>query len=309
MTQVYGRDLDLNLLRVFVVVAETGSVTEAARRLLLTQPAISAALKRLAMAVDVPLFSRSGRNLVLTTRGERLLAAAVPCLETLLHAALTPTTFDPLRSERAIRIGLSDKSEVWLLPPLLRVLADDAPKMKIIGVPVQLRSAGDLLASDRVDLAIAHVRTPPPGIECRPLYRDTLVCLFDPRHVRFGKNATRAQYLAAEHVGVSYDGSLRGLVEQVIGVERRVRVSVASVHSVGPLVDGSALVATLPGVVAQQIREHRPHLRIVPAPFTVSRVPVDLLSRRALADDEAVRFVAERIVAVAKKLARVSRVA
>jgi len=134
--------------------------------------------------------------------------------------------------------------------------------MKIIAVSVQFRSAGDLLAADRVDLAIGHTRTPPPGIELRPLYRDSLVCLFDPAHVRFRKNATRAQYLAAEHVGVSYDGTLRGLVEQMLAVERRIRVSVVSVHSVGPIVDGSALVATLPGVVAQQIREQRPHLRI-----------------------------------------------
>ena len=309
MTQVYGRDLDLNLLRVFVVVAETGSVTEAARRLLLTQSAISAALKRLATAVDAPLFARSGRSLVLTTRGERLFAVAVPCLETLLHAALTPTTFDPQRSERAIRIGLSDKSEVWLLPPLLRLLAADAPRMKIIAVSVQFRSAADLLAADRVDLAIGHTRAPPPGIELRPLYRDSLVCLFDPAYVRFRKNATRAQYLAAEHVAVSYDGTLRGLIEQMFGVERSIRASVASVHSIGPIVDSSALVATLPGVVAQQIRQQRPHLRTIPAPFANESITVDLLSRRALADDEAVRFVAERIVSVATKLAKAIRAA
>ena len=304
MSPVYGRDLDLNLLRVFVVVAETGSVTEAARRLLLTQSAISAALKRLATAVDAPLFARSGRNLVLTTRGERLLAAAVPCLDTLLHAALTPATFDPRQSERAIRLGLSDKSEVGLLPPLLRALAVDAPKMKIIAIPAHIRTAGDLLVADRVDLAIGHLRVVPPGVERRLLYRDSLVCLFDPAHARLRKNATRAHYLAAEHVGVSYDGTLRGLVEQMFAVERNVRVSVASVHSVGPIVDGSALVATLPGVVARQIREQRPHLRIVPAPFPVDSISVDLLSRRALADDEAVCFVAERIVAVATRLAK-----
>jgi LysR family transcriptional activator of mexEF-oprN operon len=47
MPEIYERDLDLNLLRVFAVVAEAGSVTEAARRLYLTQPAVSAALRRL----------------------------------------------------------------------------------------------------------------------------------------------------------------------------------------------------------------------------------------------------------------------
>lgn len=69
MPTVYGRDLDLNLLRVFAVVAEAGSVTEAAGRLYLTQPAVSAALRRLTATLGAPLFVRRGRSLVLSSRG------------------------------------------------------------------------------------------------------------------------------------------------------------------------------------------------------------------------------------------------
>src|SRR5512147_574694 len=95
MIENYGRDLDLNLLRVFLVVAEAGSVTEAASRLYLTQPAVSAALRRLAAAVGAPLFARTGRGLSLTARGQRLLATARPHLAALVTAALSPATFDP----------------------------------------------------------------------------------------------------------------------------------------------------------------------------------------------------------------------
>lgn len=62
MPGIYGRDLDLNLLRVFAVVAESASVTDAAKRLYMTQPAVSAALRRLTTAVGAPLFVRSGRG-------------------------------------------------------------------------------------------------------------------------------------------------------------------------------------------------------------------------------------------------------
>src|SRR5688572_13428568 len=95
MNNVYGRDLDLNLLRVFVVVAETGSVTKAASRLYVTQPAVSAALRRLLTAVGQPLFARAGRGLSLTARGRRLLGSARPHMEALVRAALSPTVFDP----------------------------------------------------------------------------------------------------------------------------------------------------------------------------------------------------------------------
>src|SRR5512147_1871617 len=100
MNEGYGRDLDLNLLRVFVVVAEAGSVTGAAARLYLTQPAVSAALRRLTEAVGAPLFVRAGRGLALTARGRRMFAAARPHLAALLEAAFEPAKFDPRTSDR-----------------------------------------------------------------------------------------------------------------------------------------------------------------------------------------------------------------
>src|SRR4029079_12756794 len=94
ISEDYGRDLDLNLLRVFVVVAQTQSVTRAAARLYLTQPAVSAAMRRLADSVGTPLFARSGRGLVLTERGSRLLAVVAPQLEEMVRATLSPPEFD-----------------------------------------------------------------------------------------------------------------------------------------------------------------------------------------------------------------------
>src|SRR5215468_10955424 len=132
MLTVYGRDLDLNLLRVFAVVAETGSATEAAKRLYLTQPAVSAAIRRLTSTVGAPLFARSGRGLVLTSRGERLRDGIHPHLHRLIDAALTPPTFDPATSDRTLRLGLADSAELWLLPQLLRVLEAEAPHMRVV---------------------------------------------------------------------------------------------------------------------------------------------------------------------------------
>src|SRR5215475_5724085 len=104
MPNVYGRDLDLNLLRVFTVVAETGSVTAAASHLYLTQPAVSAALRRLTAVIGVPLFARSGRGLVLTSRGARLRDGLKPHLQRIVDAALAPATFDPKTSDRTLRL-------------------------------------------------------------------------------------------------------------------------------------------------------------------------------------------------------------
>ena len=299
MNGVYGRDLDLNLLRVFVVVAETGSVTAAASRLYLTQPAVSAALRRLTTAVGAPLFARVGRGLGLTTRGERLLAVARPHLEALLHGAFAEAAFDPRQSERTVRLGLSDTNEMWLLPPLLRVLAADAPRMRLLAVPVQFRTVSEAFATRRIDLAVALADDLPAGVVRETLFRGKLVCLFDPRHARLGPRPTRDAYLAADHIIVSYNGDFRGVIEDALGHERRVRLSVSTFDSVGRLVDGTALVATVPDHVARLSITERPHLRIAPLPFASQGGATELLSLSTLADDPAIAFLTGHVRTIA----------
>ncbi|MCZ7681870.1 MAG: LysR family transcriptional regulator [Sandaracinaceae bacterium] len=302
MNETYARDLDLNLLRVFVVVADAGSVTAAAAQLYLTQPAVSAALKRLTSAVGEPLFTRQGRGLVLTARGERLLASARPHLGALVEAAFAPARFDPATSERVVRLGLSDASEAWLLPAMLRELRERAPRMRVVVLPVQFRTVGEALASGRVDLAVTVADELPAGVTREALFEGGFVCLFDPRHVRLGARPSRERYLAADHVIVSYNGDLRGIIEDFYGVSRRVRCSVSSFSVVGAVVDDTALVATVPDIVARSILAVRPHLAVAPVPFELSGTAVELLARAAVEDDPAVRFVRDVLARVARAL-------
>jgi LysR family transcriptional regulator, mexEF-oprN operon transcriptional activator len=301
MHEIYEKDLDLNLLRVFLVVAEAGSVTEAASRLYLTQPAVSAALRRLASAVGAPLFVRAGRGLVLTTRGQRLFTTARPLLQALVEATVAPTTFDARTSERTVRIGLSDTTETWLLPPLLHRLAQEAPRMRFIVVPVQFRTIAAALSTSQVDLAVTVADELPADTRRLPLLSARFVCLFDPRHARPGNPLTLERYLEHEHVIVSYNGDLRGIIEDIYGLQRRIRVSVPQFHSVGALVEGSALLATVPDLVARQILALRPKLRTAALPL--EQQPgngLELLWRATVDDDEALRFVRERVLLVAQ---------
>lgn len=302
MTVNYGRDLDLNLLRVFAVVAETGSVTQAAARLYLTQPAVSAALRRLTAAVGAPLFVRQGRGLALGSRGARLHAAIRPHLQALIDAALAPAELDPRTSERTFRLGLSDATEVWLLPALLRAFAAEAPRVRVVAIPVQFRTVGAALASGGVDAAVTVADELPAGVRRRALYRGGFVCLLDPRHARAGRRLTQERYFAHEHVAVSYNGDLRGIVEDALGRARRVRCSVSTFANVGAIVDGTALLATVPRIVAREIRRVRPHLRAAALPFELPVAALELLWTAASEDDAGCAFLRaqiERIVTAA----------
>ena len=300
MTEAYARDLDLNLLRVFAVVAETGSVTAAAARLYLTQPAVSAALRRLTEAVGAPLFVRQGRGLVLGSRGARLAGAIRPHLQALVDAALAPAELDPRTSERTFRLGLSDATELWLLPALLRAFEAEAPRMRIVAIPVQFRTVGDLLASGRVDAAVTVADELPAGIRREALHHGRFVCLFDPRHVRARGRITEARYFAHDHVVISYNGDLRGIVEDTLGRARRVRCSVSTFANIGALIDGTPLLATVPEIVAREIRRVHPHLQAATLPFELPRSPLELLWPAAVDDDPACAFLRSRIVEIVR---------
>lgn len=299
MSRNYGRDLDLNLLRVFQVVADSGSVTEAAALLYLTQPAVSAALKRLALALGAPVFVQRGRGLALTERGQQLLVSVRQHLGPLLDAALEPPVFDAKQSQRTLRLGVSDAMELWLLPRLLARLEQEAPKMRLVCVPVQFRTVGAALASGSVELAISVADELPAGTRRQALYQGDFVCLFDRRRAPFKAKLSEAEYFAREHVIVSYNADLRGVVEDALGKTRRVRCSVSSFANVGAILDGTSLVATVPRLVAEHARALYPELASAELPFRLQGTPVELLWSAAVDDDASIRFVREHIVALA----------
>ena len=299
MNNNYGRDLDLNLLRVFCIVADAGSVTHAASKLYLTQPAVSAALARLGRAVGAPLFVREGRKLSLTSRGKALRARAEPHLSALVHAALAPEAFDVKQSDRVLRLGLSDASESWLLPGLLQLLRHAAPRMRLVAVPVQFRTVGAALVSGGIDMAVTVADELAPAVRRRRLFWGDFVCLFDRRFARVGKRLTERQYFEREHVVVSYNADLRGIVEDLTRKSRSVRCSIGSFANIPAVVEGSDLLATVPRLFAKAAVRARPHLAHRELPFKLEGSYTELLWLRASDDDDACRFLRERIEEVA----------
>ena len=302
MNAVHERDLDLNLLPVLLAVSDTGSVTAAAQKLYVTQSAVSAALKRLESALDVALIARHGRGVVLTERGTRLVAEIRPHLDAMLQAALTPRVFDPRTSDRIVRLGLSDAGEEWLLPPLLQQLTVSAPRLRLICTPIQFRTLPDALATRRVDVAVTVADELSPSVLRKTLLRPRFVCLFDPRFVRLGARPTERAYLSQKHVLVSYNGDLRGIIEDYFGRDRDVCCSVGTFSGIGAIVDGSRLVATVPDFVARATRRQRPHLQVAPLPFRLNEGSVELIWPEATDTDDACKHVREAIVGVAKGL-------
>jgi len=145
--------LDSDLMRSFLAVADTGSVTHAASRLFRTQSAVSLQIKRLEENLGQPLFLRQARGVELTPRGEQLLPYARRVVETLDEAAIALRE-KPLAGP--VRVGIPDEYSGTVLP---RALAAFDERHEGVQVSVRVDHSSALLQAmedDLIDIAVIY---------------------------------------------------------------------------------------------------------------------------------------------------------
>ncbi|MFM9943314.1 MAG: LysR family transcriptional regulator [Hyphomicrobiaceae bacterium] len=145
------RDLDLTLLRAFLAVVETGSVTAAARLLNRTQSAVSLQLKRLEESLEQPLFEREHKRLTLAASGERLLGHAqrLIAMNDDMWSRMTTPSF-----EGEVRLGVPVDIIVTYVPPILRRFAATWPGVRVSLVAKNSHDLLEDLANGELDLSI-----------------------------------------------------------------------------------------------------------------------------------------------------------
>lgn len=161
-------EVDLNLLRVFDVLMETGSVTRTATRLSLTQSAISHALNRLRYVLRDPLFLRTPRGLEATAHA-REIAPGVRDALAQLRGALSPANFNPAEAKRRFTISGTSYFNAVTLPHLLAHTRKVAPGISFMVVP-QTPDLLTALDEGVIDLAVGSFGRLP-----RRLMHETLV--------------------------------------------------------------------------------------------------------------------------------------
>lgn len=175
------RQLDLNLLRVLCAVYRTGSVTEAAHQLALSQPATSNALTRLRRHFDDQLFARSPRGLHPTPLAQRLAPLVIEHLDALEAAFAVGDEFDPASHAVHWRLSLSDLGETLFLPPLAHALRALAPRCRLSNEAVAASSVSSALTERKIDLAIGILEPLQRGIDSEVLLRESFVAITGQR--------------------------------------------------------------------------------------------------------------------------------
>jgi DNA-binding transcriptional LysR family regulator len=240
--------IDLNLLVVLQRLLETGSVTAAAERLRLSQPAVSRALGRLRDAFDDALFVRTPEGLRPTPRAEQLRVELAGVLSRLDGLLAGPGAFAPAGATRTFTVATSDYGESVLLPRLLRELAAQAPGVSIRVVPV-VRPWEDALAEGEWDLHWAPRRKAGAGIVWTHLLDDHFAFVVRKGHPATRRPLTLARFAAIPQIAIAPEGRGANPLDDRLarlGTKRRVVAQVPSFLVVPPLVAGADLGVTLP---------------------------------------------------------------
>jgi DNA-binding transcriptional LysR family regulator len=249
------RELDLNLLLVFNQLLLDRSVSTAAQKLGLTQPAVSNALKRLRTALKDELFLRTSRGMEPTPYALHLAEPVVYALNALQTAFTTRDSFDPLTSTRNFQLAMNDIGEMYFMPALMGALSKVAPQVRVSTVRPNAGNLKEDMESGTADLALGLMPNLQSGFFQRRLFRHKYVCVFRKDHPEARSPMTLAQFSALEHVGViaanTGHDEVDGLLERA-GIQRKMKLVVPHFIAVGHILQSTDLISTLPERFAQR---------------------------------------------------------
>ncbi|WP_312179607.1 LysR substrate-binding domain-containing protein [Arthrobacter sp.] len=269
--------MDLNLLRTFVSVYETGSLTASARALFVTQPSVSHSLSRLRTEFGDALFIRSGGRMQPTALAAEIFPDCRDALVRLDSLTERSRSFDPATSTRRFRLCLSDLGELGFLPAVLRHLSEVAPGVELDVVPMDIALVADWLERGTVDAAIASWPLA-GGFESVLLKQERYVGLL---HRDFPLAVAGAismeEFLAAGHVEVARSTGHQAAGQRMdeLGIVRRTRVRVRHFSVLPQIVSESGLMAIVPESTAAGWIGRWP-LQLVDLPFDVDPIEVRL---------------------------------
>jgi DNA-binding transcriptional LysR family regulator len=244
------RTIDLNLLKVFDALIDEGSVTRAAARLSLTQPAVSGSLTRLREGFNDPLFVRTRRGIVPTTHALAL-AAQVKRVLSDVECMLQPASFDPGQATLTISIAATDYAQRAVLVPFLAVLRARAPGIRVSVLPANPELVQTQLERGELDLALMTPETTSPDLHSQVLFDEHYVCALREGHPYASpKRLSLARFCSLDHAIVSYSGgAFRGATDEAlarVGRTRRVSLSVPCFLVLPEILRTSDLIAVAP---------------------------------------------------------------
>lgn len=240
--------LDGKLLRIFVTVYESGSVTRAADVLQVNQSAVSYGLKRLRDILGDDLFVPKGRGITPTKRADRAIVEARQLLAS-LQAFCEAEEYDPSADRASFSIAANDFEAEVIIKPLLEVFRARAPNSCIRVVQAKSQNEWpELLRSNSVDLVLApELQTGDADLMQQKLFTEKDICFYDPKHQTAPD--TLDKFCSSPHAVMLPGKRQKTEVDQALeklGYSREIVVTFPNFAPIASVIDGTNIIATMP---------------------------------------------------------------
>ena len=306
--------IDLNLLVVFEALIEERGVTRAAKRVGLSQPAMSNALARLRRTFDDPLFVRTPEGMSPTPAAQSLIGPVRSALAQLRDIFEEKPAFAPAASERLFHLLTNDYVELTLLPPLANAIREQARgvSLRVHRSPSVFEPPSANSLAESFDLAIGFfpdALTLDARVRSELLWEDSNVCIARARHPKIRGRISLRQYAEAEHVAVFYKKQGLGVIDTLLaqrGLSRRTAVVVPHFTTVPFIISASDFIATAPDRIARMFIKQL-KLQSLRPPIEIPPLRLTLLWHERFHADPAHRWMRELIARTAGKIAEDSR--
>ncbi len=298
--------IDLHLIRVLHTVLTERSVSKAAIRLGMHQPAVSASLKRLREFAGDPLLVRSGAGMVPTDAALRMIEPAASILRAAEMLFSDARGFEPASAHNTFRVAASDYLDPLFLPQLVAQIKSQAPLCSIEILP--LTAASDYraqLAQGEVDVVIGNWATPPDDLHMARLFGDEVVCLVAATHPAVRRGWDAPAWLAADHVAPSatHPGA-KGVIDDhldSLGLQRNITARCPHFGLIPAMVASTLLVLTTGRQYCERYLDHLP-VKILPCPIEFPRLMYYQLWHKRTHTSAASRWLRDQVKAVAATL-------
>ncbi|HAV1512284.1 TPA: LysR family transcriptional regulator [Vibrio parahaemolyticus] len=271
--------MDLNLIQTFLVVAEFQSYTKAAEQLGLTQPAVSAAIKRLEQVVDKQLFVKKGRGITLTSAAYQLLPQFEQAVSIIDHAIMEKKHFEVCCSEILLHI----------MSPIKNAIFYESPPEKYI--------LFELLRQQKVDLVIDTVVTKDAAFVMEEAYEEKAVIICREQHPRIQGTLSKEQFYDETHCLFSGKWNNMSGFEQLAQetiLERKVDLVTSSLAGMALYVAQRDCL----GLVSQSFANKWSKalkLQVLPCPISICTIPYKFVYHKRELNNPAHIALRERI--------------
>jgi DNA-binding transcriptional LysR family regulator len=295
MKQVNMATVDLNLLKTFLAIWEMRSLTGAADRLHLSQPAVSHALRRLREIFDDPLFVRASAEMIPTTAAMRLHGPIDHALAVIFDALKSHSSFEPALATRTFRLAMSDMVEQHLLPLLMEELAHIAPRLNVEVRQLSMPDLNAAMKSGEVDIALGYL----PGLsdECvsQALFDDEFICLVRNEHPLSVEELTVDDMNGLRYVHAETRNSTgHNLAENALqnaGVRRNIALTLPHFTVATGVVARTDLALIIPKAVTIGMNKSEA-FRLLALPVSMPKIAVGVHTHSRFASDPGIAWMA-----------------